>query len=155
MDSEDNLPTKRPTTSPATTAPSSSPADKVRKVVALTKLRSHFYQPGQTEAQIRGVIDDMLVDLDGLTPGQVEEACAQYRRDGTNKFFPTPGQIIEALRGNVAPPVHRLPKYDPAEFECVRTGKLKPVGQILREHGYHRTAAQYEARSSSSEAAPQ
>lgn len=119
--------------------------------MALTKLRSHFYQPGQTEAQIRGVIDDMLEDLDGLTPYQVEDACANYRRDSANKFFPTPGQIIEALRGKYSEPPHRLPKYNPAEFDCPRVGKLKPVGQILREHGFQRSAEQYESRFSSSE----
>lgn len=114
--------------------------------MALTKLRSHFYQPGQTEAQIRGVIDDMLEDLDGLSAYQVEDACANYRRDPTNKFFPTPGQIIEATRGKFADPPHRLPKFDPAEFAYERSGVLKPVGQILREHGFDRAADKWEAR---------
>jgi len=130
---------------PATTALKSSPAEQVRKVVALTKLRSHFYQPGQTEAQIRGVIDDMLADLDGLSAYQVEDACANYRRDPANKFFPTPGQIIEALRGKHSEPPRRLQEYDPKEFAGPRINATRSVAQVLRDTGHGRAAENWQA----------
>lgn len=144
MDSENNLPTKLRTALPAITAPKSSPADKVRKVVALTKLRSHFYQPGQTEAQIRGVIDDMLADLDGLSAYQVEDACANYRRDGSNKFFPTPGQIIGAVGGKFPEPPRRLQEYDRKEFAGPRINATRTVAEVLRQAGEGRAAEDWE-----------
>lgn len=113
--------------------------------MALTKLRSHFYQPGQTEPQIRGVIDDMLADLDHLSAYQVEDACMKYRRDGANKFFPTPGQIIDALKDKFADPPRRLQPYNSKEFDVPRTGKLKPISEILRGNGFGRAAEDWEA----------
>lgn len=142
---ENNLPTNSPSMLPATTALKSSPAEQVRKVVALTKLRSHFYQPGQTEAQIRGVIDDMLGDLDHLTAYQVEDACTRYRRDPLNKFFPTPGQLMAVKEPAPIVPRSNLKHYDPKEFQAPREGKLKLVAQILREHGFEGAANKWEA----------
>lgn len=133
----ENHPTNLPTMLPATTAPKSSPADRVRKVVALTKLRSHFYQPGQTEAQIKGVIDDMLADLDHISPYEVEDACVAYRRDPANKFFPTPGQLIGATKEKPAVARSSLKHYDPKEFKHhnpVPPGQLKAPYLILMEH---------------------
>lgn len=115
--------------------------------MALTKLHSHYYQPGQTEAQIKGVIEDMLTDLAGLSAYQVEDACAQYRRNGANRFFPTPGQLLDAAKDKFADPPRRLPTFDRKEFD--RTGhsaNLRPVGDILREHGFERSADKWEAR---------
>jgi hypothetical protein len=108
--------------------------------VALTKLRSHFYQPGQTEAQIRGVTEDMLADLDHMSAYDVEDACTAYRRDPTNKFYPTPGQLMEALKPKVVESRHRLQPFNPREFDAPRCEVLKPIGQILREAGHVKDA---------------
>lgn len=89
----------------------------------------------------------MLLDLDGLSPYQIEDACANYRRDPANKYFPTPGQIIEAMRGKFEEKPQRLPKYNPDEFHCERAAVLKPIGQVLREHGFERAADKWDARS--------
>lgn len=144
---EENLPTSSPTMLPETTALKSSPQDKVRKVIALTKLRSHFYQPGQTEAQIKGVIDDMLADLDHLSAYQVEDACTLYRRNSGNKFFPTPGQLIAKPAEKPVVARSNLKRFDPKEFDAPRAANLKPVAQILREHGFEKSSDRWEARS--------
>lgn len=38
-------------------------------------------------------------DLRHLTAEEMAEACRRYRQNPNNKFFPTPGQILAALRG--------------------------------------------------------
>jgi len=122
-------------------------------VVALTKLHSHFYQPSQTEAQVRGVIEDMLQDMANLSAYEVEDACAKYRRNGANRFFPTPGQLIDATKSKFDDVPRRLQPFNPKEFEArgAHHGPLKPIGQILREHGFERAAGKWDARAYLSE----
>lgn len=87
----------------------------------------------------------MMADLDHLTAYQVEDACVAYRRDQNNKFFPTPGQLIAAKDPKPVVPRSNLKHYDPKEFDAPREGKLKPVAQILREHGFEGAANKWEA----------
>lgn len=98
---------------------------------------------------MRGVIEDMLQDTSGLSAYEVEDACAAYRRNGANRFFPTPGQLMDAIKSKFTDPPRRLEAYNPREFEArnaAPAGSLKPVGQILREHGFERAAGKWEAR---------
>ena len=122
-----------------------SKADQVRKLVALTKLQSFYYQAGQTKLQIEGMLEDMLADLGRFTPYEVEDACAAYRRNGANKFFPSSGQLMDATKPAPIVPKLNLPRFNPKEFDAPRAGKLKPVGQILREHGFERAARKWDA----------
>ena len=114
--------------------------------MALARLQSFFYQAGQTKLQIEGMLEDMLADLSVFTPYQVEDACMSYRRDGANRFFPTSGQLMDAGKEKPVVPRSGMKRYDSREFSAPRTGKLKPVGQILREHGFDRVATQSETK---------
>jgi len=91
------------------------------------------------------VIDDMLADLDGLSPYQVEDACANYRRNPENKFFPTPGQIIEAVGGKFSEQPRRLQGYDPKEFSGPRINATRTVAEVLRQTGNGRAAEDWQA----------
>lgn len=126
-------------------SPQESKPVQVRKLVALTKLQSFYYQAGQTKLQIEGMLEDMLSDLSQFTAFQVEDACAAYRRDGANKFFPTSGQLMDATKEKPSVPHSNLKRYDPKEFDAPRAGTLKPVWYILREHGHEAAARKWEA----------
>jgi len=93
------------------------------------------------------MLEDMLADLGRFSPYEVEDACAAYRRNGANKFFPTSGQLMDATRPAPIVPKSNLAKFDPKEFHAPKAGTLKPVSQILREHGFERAAGKWEARS--------
>lgn len=113
----------------------------------LTKLALHYWRPDFSPTQARHLLDDFLTDLSGFTPAQIGSACALYRRNGENRFFPTPGQLLELLRPPPREVRYSLPTYEqPKELEAPRTGKLKSVGQILRDAGHIRAADSWEAR---------
>lgn len=126
----------------STTLPAQSPqesqVDQMNKLVALSKLQSFYYQPGQTKPQIEGMLEDMLSDLKAFTVVDVERACVKYRMKGENRFFPTSGQLMASLQEKPEPaPRSNLKHYDAAEFQhdkAVPPGQLKAPYLILMEN---------------------
>ena len=142
-----NGPSMLPVTSHQTLQTDDGRRDNQEKLAALTRLQSHYYQPGQSREQLTAIFQDMLEDLAHLSPAEVRIACRRYRADAANKFFPTPGQLLGAMKDK--PVTHRTPppRFDRKEFEHPNAARtLKPVGQILREHGFEAAARKWEAR---------
>ena len=88
----------------------------------------------------------MLADLGRFSPYEVEDACTAYRRNGANKYFPTSGQLMDATKPAPIVPKSNLKRFNPKEFDAPRAETLKPVSQILREHGFERAASKWDAR---------
>lgn len=105
--------------------------------MALSKLQSFYYQPGQTKPQIEGMLEDMLSDLGKYSVVDVERACMRYRMNGENRFFPTSGQLMAPEKEKPAVARSSLKHYDPKEFKHhnpVPPGQLKAPYLILMEH---------------------
>lgn len=123
---------------PQTSQPVDGSQDNQEKLAALARLQSHYYQPGQSREQLNAIFQDMLEDLAHLTPAEVQIACRRYRADGTNRFFPTPGQLLDNSKAKPAPVVQHsnLKRFDQADFHSenvVPPGQLKAPYLILME----------------------
>lgn len=113
-----------------------SPVEEMGKLVALSKLQSFYYQPGQTKPQIEGMLEDMLSDLGKYSVVDVERACMRYRMNGENRFFPTSGQLMAPPKEKPVVAKSNLKQYNSTEFthhDAVAPGKLKPPYLILME----------------------
>ncbi len=62
-------------------------------LVLLAKLALVYWRPDFTPSQAKQLYDQYLDDLQEYPFADISEACQKYRRDGENKFFPTPGQL--------------------------------------------------------------
>lgn len=139
------LPDSLPTSSQGATASQ----ETAEKLVALARLQSHFYQPGQTSQQIRAVLEDMLDDLKEYSPQNIERACKYYRSNPENRFFPTSGQLIGALTPPKTPTYHRLETHTAEMYqaaEASKPAKFLSVSEVLRKHGRHDAADRWAAR---------
>lgn len=104
-----------------------------RKTAALLKLSSHYWRPDATPTQAAEVIEDFMEDLSHLTPDDVERACMRYRMNQENRFFPTPGQLLGALKSSFDLPKSRLPAFRP--YQDPERRATKSVAEILAESG--------------------
>lgn len=88
---------------------------------------------------------DYLSDLAAFTPEQINQACAEYRRNGENRFFPTSGQIRELIQGQPSEPRRHLTTFRgyPA-LEAPRA--TKSVAEVLRAHGMDRAAESWDRK---------
>ena len=138
---QDQLPTKASPSVPS--QPQRTPEENTAVGAILSRLALHYWRPDFTPMQAKLLVQDYLADLGAFTPEQINQACAEYRRNGENKFFPTSGQLLKLLASGSS---HcRLPTYRaPAALEAPRA--TKSVAQVLKEHGFDREGTAWEER---------
>lgn len=64
----------------------------------LGRLAIHFWQPDFTPEQVKLKLQDYEEDLAGVTVDELREACAEWRRDPLNNFYPKSGQLLEIVK---------------------------------------------------------
>jgi len=100
-----------------------SQPEREAKAVEISRLALHFWRPDFTPRQVKSVMSDYLDDLAGRSAWEVAEACKAWRRDGANRFFPTPGQLL-ALMPRPEPPPRQQPYIPPPMTDAAREAKL-------------------------------
>lgn len=100
-----------------------SQPEREAKAVEISRLALHFWRPDFTPRQVKSVMSDYLDDLAGRSAWEVAEACKAWRRDGANRFFPTPGQLL-ALMLRPEPPPRQQPYIPPPMTDAAREAKL-------------------------------
>ncbi len=84
-------------------------------VALLAKLALHYWRPDFTEGQARQLYLDYLDDLRDYAVADIKTAIQAYRTDGTNKFFPSSGQIIDSIIGK-ADLIREYPPNGPSDM---------------------------------------
>lgn len=70
-------------------------------VAQLGRLSLHYWRPEYSVGQARLLYDDFARDLADTTPFELESGCRAWRMNAKNRFFPTPGQLREAMSREV------------------------------------------------------
>lgn len=81
-------------------------------MVELTRLAVHFPTSLSPEEQALR-LSEFCHDLKGKTLEEIRYGCRRYRQNPENRFFPTPGQLLEACRNPFEAPRGRT--YDPLD----------------------------------------
>ncbi|MBI3678034.1 MAG: hypothetical protein HY243_15605 [Proteobacteria bacterium] len=68
----------------------------------LGRLALHYWRPDFTAEHVKLMLADFFADLNGATESHVIEACARYRRNAKNAYFPTPGKLYELAKDDIA-----------------------------------------------------
>jgi hypothetical protein len=76
-------------------------ATNLQFAALLGKLALHYYRPDFTPEQAKHHFADFVHDLDGVTAVELSDACKAWRTNGDNRFFPTPGQLLALVRGDL------------------------------------------------------
>lgn len=97
-----------------------------------------------TAAQYAMLFEDYIDDLRGWNVDDIERACAAYRADPENKYFPRIGQILGILQESKAKPPCRLQTYVPPRLSGPRA--IKSVAEVLRDHGFEHQAEMWKAK---------
>lgn len=91
---------------------------------------------------------DYLADLESYTAADIDEACKEYRRDVTNKYYPRSAELLAIL--NPRPSEFdrdrgpRLPKFEGlSPLNGPRA--TKSVAEVLRENGFDHAANKWQA----------
>lgn len=102
----------------------------------LSRLGLHFWRPDFTEGQAKLLFSDLYSDLADFSPNEISTACATWRRNPENRFFPTSGQLIGIMRPTVPsePRLRLEPFKDYPKIEGRRA--TKSAAQIIAEHGF-------------------
>lgn len=66
--------------------------------VHLGKLSLHYWRPDFTPDQAKQFNADFVSDLDGITADELAGACAAWRRNPANRFFPRPGELLALVQ---------------------------------------------------------
>lgn len=90
-------------------------------MVELTRLAVHF--PTSLSPQEQALrLSEFCNDLKGKTLEEIRYGCRRYRQNPDNRFFPTPGQLLEACKspfdippGRTYAPLDDLPPALPAD----------------------------------------
>lgn len=96
-------------------SPPKSSTKTTEVAASLARLALHYWRPDFTPAQAKLLLADFLHDLQGYPPKDVEYACAAYRQNPENRFYPTPGQLLEILKRYDPPrsrPTYRAPRVE-------------------------------------------
>jgi len=86
---------------------------------------------------------DFCFDLEGVTEAGLEAACIAYRREPKNKFFPTPGALLELCKDDIRERMVKIKAIDNAANAITvglaksddRVSPLPSVAEVLLKHG--------------------
>lgn len=89
----------------------SKPATAREIVTELERLSIHFPRTDMDSRKWQALFETFVEDLGTLPIVQIRQGCQRYRKNAANRFFPTPGQLIEACQN----PFETSPgrRYDP------------------------------------------
>ena len=79
----------------------------------LTRLAGHFPPRNIGAGMVDSVLEDWLTDVGHLPAGIIDMACAKWRRDKENRWFPTPGQLLEICNA-----------HDVVDIEMIRLQRI-------------------------------
>ncbi len=63
----------------------------------LAKLSLVYWRPDFTPTQAKQLYAMYIDDLRAWSLADIKSACKTYRRNGENRFFPTPGQLLDLI----------------------------------------------------------
>lgn len=128
-------------------APTSQPTISPRKQIAaiLARLSLHYWRPDYSPEQARLLMEDYLSDLSGYSPAQVERACAEYRQNPANKFFPHSGELMGLMGHGKTEYRSRLPTFRAPPALTGPRPRFKSVAEVLRENGMGAAAEKWSA----------
>lgn len=101
----------------------------------LSWLGLHYPRPEMTREQSKLFVQSYLASLSPYSVQQVRDACQKWLENGSNHWFPTPGQLLDLLRPEPSERHAKEPYKAPLMIE-ERRGKPKSVAEILRSHGF-------------------
>jgi hypothetical protein len=121
----------------------------MRIAAELARLALHFHRVDLQATQAKLVVEDFLNDLAPYSVADIVDACGVYRRNGANKFFPTPGMLLDVLKTIAPTNAGGLPTFKPSQRQLEGPRATRSVADVLREHGMNEKAQAWQDRHSS------
>lgn len=79
-----------------------APASTMDFADQLSRLALHYWRPDFKPTEAAMLNADYLEDLRGITLDELKTACATWRRNGENRFYPTSGQMLGLVKDAMA-----------------------------------------------------
>lgn len=97
-----NKKTSQPTTKEPSELPSSlqksTPATERDLVTELERLSIHFPRTDMDSRKWAMLFQSFSEDFKNKSLEEIRDGCRRYRQNAENRFFPTPGQLLEACK---------------------------------------------------------
>lgn len=75
-----------------------TPATKAQILARIVSLELLYGRQPMTDSERRIWLETYCEDLKGRADDEIGNACKRYRQDAKNRYFPTPGQLLELLK---------------------------------------------------------
>jgi hypothetical protein len=112
----------------------------------LSKLALHYWRPDFNAGQVKQMLGDYFEDLAAFTPADIEAACAAYRRNPENRYFPRAAELLAILKPK-SDPMDRGPRLQVFRgYPEPARRATKSVAEVLREHGFNNAADRWGSR---------
>lgn len=69
---------------------------RVEMMEILARLSRHYFRPDFDRVAVNDIVDDFMIVLQGATGKMVADAALRWLSDGSNKFFPSPGGLLDS-----------------------------------------------------------
>lgn len=101
----ENPPSLRPQSLPSLPPTPATPQEIIVELSRLSVVMAHQSAMTKEDQALRFAA--LCEDLKGKTVDEIRDGCRRYRRNPKNRFFPTPGELLEACRNPFASPPGR------------------------------------------------
>lgn len=109
------------------------PATDQDIVTEMSRLSIHY--PGSLTAQESAIrLASFVEDLRGKTIEEIRNACRRYRQNVANKFYPTPGQILDLMKNPYDAP--RGKSYGPIRHDDGPQVTIERAREIMIKYGF-------------------
>lgn len=108
-----NLHTSKPSESPGNSLQNRQRASEGQIMARIVSLELKYGRSPMTDGERRVWLKEWVEDLGHLSDAEIAYGCARYRRNPANRFFPTPGQLLEACKNPFdSPPGKTYAKFE-------------------------------------------
>lgn len=99
----ENPPTNKPSGS-QTSLSVRTPATRKQILARVASLELLYGRQAMSDTERRVWLETYCEDLNGRSDDQIADACKRYRQNGENRYFPTPGALLDLMKNPYADP---------------------------------------------------
>lgn len=122
MKDKDSQPTTKALKPQSNSSPNSMPATPQETLEVLERLAIHYPRSDMNPQKWKLLFRSFLEILNGKTLTELRSGAHRYLRNAENKFFPTPGQLLDAMKNPFE--THHARRYS----------ELEPLPPPLSKH---------------------
>lgn len=114
----------------------STPVTARELVTELERLAIAYPRADMDARKWKVLFETFYEDMKHKSLPEIREGCSRYRRSAENRFFPTPGQLLEACKNPLDAKPRRYEPLDDLPPAMTERDATALIDKIQRKYGY-------------------